>query len=316
MANKIAEILNDIGYRIGDPGFQNNPVTPQGLVREMDRYYKAMNREYKLLKKTYNNPDRKVMQVVMERDMSVTDSFRVDFTISTDDVDIDDNFDTETDDYTTIMSELSAYLNTTYSDYITAAHDGSSDTTITITNVSAGPMSMTFSPTQHSVTFTTTITTITDISLYQFSLPDDFIRVLSFSGNAYNFRELELFTGNESDTYTIDLINQLIIFSNENGYSQSLKYESTGLTLVNKADADVLTGETNTPEWGRSFDMLFIAIIASQISKNYPFYVMDLQNIQKLESSLKSSRWNVQATNPSGMQVPTPTNDYQDPDYR
>jgi len=79
-------------------------------------------------------------------------------------------------------------------------------------------------------------------------------------------------------------------------------YWSSGLTLVDKADGDLGTGEINKPEWPWEgiHDLLFYATCI-EVSNDYPMYKQDLRTYEELRSELQKLGYHKQSVTPNIM---------------
>ncbi len=138
------------------------------------------------------------------------------------------------------------------------------------------------------------------------SLPVDFIRpfriepFLTYREPGNMVLEDESFSEQE-DTFTI-MAGKIYISEIAADSLYSVWYYSSGYTLVDKADEDLLEGEINVPEWPREFgaDLLFYATCI-EISTDYPMYEHDYRMYIELKRELEKIGFNKQSVTPNIM---------------
>ena len=116
------------------------------------------------------------------------------------------------------------------------------------------------------------------------TLPSDWIVPYSMSPG-YEYRPWEVYESTENKVFSIN--NGRIYFSNVDADTTiTVNYYSSGYTLVDKADADVLTGEVNTPEYPLHLQQILIYGTCIDLKSDYPQYKYDLYKYNELRSFL------------------------------
>jgi len=117
-------------------------------------------------------------------------------------------------------------------------------------------------------------------SVNYISKPSDLFQVYKFRVDGedaeIDYVEKELFDENNTDlTFTIE--GDRIYFSNVDADSYfTMHYYSLGGVLVNKEDADLDTGEENTPDWPSGMEWALLYGAATDLASDYPMYHSDL----------------------------------------
>ena len=135
-----------------------------------------------------------------------------------------------------------------------------------------------------------------------YNLPVDYIRtfkILKSDGSAdvdLVYRHPEVFDNQEDNTWMI--ANKKIYFANEDDSTErTFWYYSSGLSMVNKATADLGTGEINEPEWiNESLHSILIHGVCPRLSKSYELLELDLAETLRLKMLLKETNYRKDAT--------------------
>lgn len=118
------------------------------------------------------------------------------------------------------------------------------------------------------------------------ALPSDFIAAYKFDEDSYwTYLPPHVWNTNKKWKFTIEL-GRLYLTGVDSSTTLDVYYYSRGYTLVNVADADVGTGEVNTPEWP---DYLYGALVhgtALRMSANYPLREVDFMEFKDYKSKL------------------------------
>ena len=120
--------------------------------------------------------------------------------------------------------------------------------------------------------------------------PSDFFQVYKFRVDGedaeIDYIEKELFDESNTDT-TFTIEGDYIYFSNVGADSYfTMHYYSLGGTLVNKEDADLATGEENTPDWPSGMEWALLYGAATDLVKDYPMYQNDLVKFMEYKNRL------------------------------
>ena len=114
--------------------------------------------------------------------------------------------------------------------------------------------------------------------------PDDMIKIFRIDP-LVTFVPYEVYSSTENKVFS--LYQSRIYFSNASADSEyDVSYYSMGYTLVDTEDANVGTGEVNTPEYQKHLRQILMYGTAIELKADYPLRKQDKENFEKLESGL------------------------------
>lgn len=146
-------------------------------------------------------------------------------------------------------------------------------------------------------TFTFSASDITNEINYK-TLPTDWLKPYRINPKR-DWREPAVFRNDEQYTYTADLSQITISSVSEATTTFTVRYFSSGWTLVNKEDADLAaSGEVNTPEWPLFLHQLLLKATCLELNLEYPQAKQDMLDVKMLKSAAFSYVWSRQATDP------------------